>query len=190
VLRSRSMIDVRTVERHYKAIWGMPDEVFQWPRGPQETLGKDFAIARFRRPSANVVYATCGMSKPDDAPALELHMITSPPIDSTVDAQAVEILTATAHYHRTQHRLDLHHTVNFGRPWIGTSLCTHGLISLPYLDGPTLEWGANGELRCLWLIPITPKELAFKNANGIEALEERLEKARFDHADRTRPSVI
>jgi hypothetical protein len=185
-----AMTDVRAIEQHYKSVWGSPSDVLRWTHGPQDALGASFAVARFQRPSGNAVYATCGMSQSDDMPALELHLITKPPIGSAVDAQLVELLTAIAHYHRTQHRLDLHHTVNFGKPWIGSSLCTHGLVSLPYLDGPALEWGVNRKLRCLWLIPITPEELAFKNESGIEALEKRFEQAQFDYADRARPSVV
>jgi hypothetical protein len=49
-------------------------------------------------------------------------------------------VTAIAHFHRTGSALGLGHTVNFGRPWLPTSSCTHGLGSLPYLDGPDLEW--------------------------------------------------
>lgn len=46
----------------------------------------------------------------------------------------------TAHFHRTGSALGLGHTVNFGRPWLPGSSCTHGLVSLPYLFGPELEW--------------------------------------------------
>jgi len=105
----------------------------------------------------------------------------------------VELLTVTAHYHRTGHPLDLGHTVDFGRPWMPGSSCDHALLSLPYLDGPDLE---NCEVmeresvRFLWLIPITPQELKYKQRLGLEALEEVFERSRFDYSDPTRASVV
>jgi len=105
-----------------------------------------------------------------------------------------ELLTAVAHYHRTGAKLGLGHTVNFGRPWLPDSLCTFGLISLPYIDGPKLEWlpldSADHCARLLWLVPITEAEVAFKKAHGVEALEERLEAAHFDYIDPQRASVV
>jgi len=81
--------------------------------------------------------------------------------------------------------------VNFGKSWIEDSPCQHGLISLPYLDGPSLE---NLQLdgafvRFLWIVPITGEELEFKKASGLEALESRFEKAEFNYLNPYRPSV-
>ncbi len=69
------------------------------------------------------------------------------------------------------------------------STCTHGLISLPYLDGPDLEWLAEPKVRFLWLIPITEAEVRFKKSYGMEALERKLEERRFDFLDPSRVSV-
>jgi hypothetical protein len=102
----------------------------------------------------------------------------------------VEILTAVSHYHRTGTPLGLGHSVNFGKPWVAGSACTHGLISLPYLDGPSLEWLANPEVRFLWMIPITDAEVQFKKRHGMEALEQRFEEAQFDFLDPFRASVV
>ncbi len=105
----------------------------------------------------------------------------------------VELLAVTAHYHRTGHALDLGHTVNFGRPWMPGSSCDYGLLSLPYLDGPSLEHYKITEresVRFLWLIPITPLELKYKQRLGLEALEEAFEKSRFDYSDPKRVSVV
>jgi hypothetical protein len=127
------------------------------------------------------------MSEERDEAPLELHLLS--PVATT---EHVELLTAVAHYHRTGARLGLGHTVNFGRPWLPGSRCTHGLISLPYLDGPDLEiLSVDGKtVRFLWLIPITKEEVEFKKKNGLEALEARLEEANFAYGDPKRPSVV
>jgi hypothetical protein len=80
--------------------------------------------------------------------------------------------------------------VNFGEPVLPGSLCTQGLISLPYLDGPSLEWLAEPRVRFLWLIPITGREVAFKKKFGTEALEEQFEKRQFDLLNPHRDSVV
>lgn len=132
-------------------------------------------------------YATQCMSQPEDKERLELHMFSDDRHD-----EIVELLVATSHYHRTGARLGLGDTVNFGRPWLPNSLCDHGLISLPYLDGPTLErLDDNGtKTRFLWLIPITKGEVEFARANGVEALESRFQKLKLNYLDPKRPAVV
>jgi hypothetical protein len=111
---------------------------------------------------------------------------------ATEDDSIAKLLTATAHYHRTGRQLDLGHTVNFGRPWTENSSCDHGLISLPYLDGPALEWLDLGDrkIRFLWIIPVTSAEARFAKDHGVDCLEERLEAAHFNYLDGERPSVV
>jgi hypothetical protein len=128
------------------------------------------------------------MSQPDDEDRIELHLLTRR--SGQVLDELVELLTAVAHYHRTGRRLAVGHSVNFGRPWLPGSACTHGLISLPYLDGPELEWLAAPAVRFLWLIPVTEAEVSFKKSRGLEALEERFEATAFDYLDPRRPSVV
>jgi hypothetical protein len=104
----------------------------------------------------------------------------------------VELLTALGHYHRTGARVGLGDTVNFGRPWLPGSTCTHGLLSLPYLDGPGVEWLhlADGAcVRFLWLVPITAEELAYKKKHGVDALEACFERAGLNYLDANRHSV-
>ncbi len=74
------------------------------------------------------------MSQPNDQRPIELHMFS--PLEAD---EVVELLVVTAHYHRTAAPLGPGHTVNFGRPWLDASECKYGLVSLPYLDGPSLE---------------------------------------------------
>ena len=133
------------------------------------------------------VYATCGMSSFQRTGDIELHLHAPGQL-----SDHVETLTAIAHFHLTSAVLGLGHTVRLGRPWIPQSSCDHGLISLPYLDGPALEnctldgWS----LRCLWLVPITAAEVAFKQSRGLEALEALFESKGLDYANPGRRSVI
>jgi len=89
-------------------------------------------------------------------------------------------------------RLDLGHTVNFGRPRLPGSNCNYGLISLPYLDGPGLEWFLENQrkTRCLWLIPITAGEASFAKHHGLASLENQFEQGNFNYMDAMRPSVV
>ena len=132
-------------------------------------------------------YATECMSMRHDANPIELHMLAPEPNDGIV-----ELLAVTAHYHRTETWLGLGHSVNFGRPWWDRSSCDHGLISLPYLDGPKLEWLVADEFRArfLWLIPITSSEVEFKRTQGLEKLERRFEQMGLDYLNPVRPSVV
>jgi hypothetical protein len=127
------------------------------------------------------------MSQPEDAERLELHLVTWE--KKAIEHGLVELLTVVAHYHRTGRALGLGHTVNFGRPWLPGSRCTHGLISLPYLDGPNLEWLAEPRIQFLWLIPVTEAEVRYKRQHGLEALEQRFEESQFNYLDPVRASV-
>jgi hypothetical protein len=127
------------------------------------------------------------MSQPQDSAAVELHMLS--PWESD---EIVELLVATAHFHRTQTCLDVGHSVNFGRPWLESSECTHGLVSLPYLDGPALGKcnHTSGVISCYWLLPVTASEIAFKKNRGLDALEERFEVSGFNYLDPYRRQVV
>jgi hypothetical protein len=127
------------------------------------------------------------MSQPVDQRPIELHVFSREEAD-----EVVELLVATSHFHRTGAKLGLGHSVNFGRPWMGTSKCNYGLVSLPYLDGPSLENLKIGskELKFYWLIPVTRSEVEFKKQNGLEALEELFGRARLDYLNPARSAVI
>lgn len=178
----------KRIEDHYKENWGIDGQVRPFTAGPVHQLPSGFAVLAYppREGRSLWTYATCGMSRPDDANPLELHWFSPVPSDNIV-----ELLVATAHFHRTATRLGLWHTVNFGRPWLDASLCTHGLISLPYLDGPMLEDLATpaATIKCLWMIPITKAELDVKKSRGVEALEELFETPGFNYADPARASL-
>lgn len=182
------------VRAHYENVWGVKSEFLKWTKGPSHDLPKDFCILEFApTPSkSGWGYATCCMWDEEDAVGaeqaelLELHL-WSPVKSLTCSGQGnhLELLTAVAHYHRTGAKLGMGHTVNFGRPWLPGSNCDHGLVSLPYLDGPSLEdlHMENISVRCLWLIPITQEEVDFKRENGLDALEELFEETAFNYLD-------
>jgi hypothetical protein len=178
-----------TIENHYSDVWNSKPSICNFNTGPLGQLPNGFAVLRFppRDDRKLWTYATRCMSLPADDKPLELHVFSPWETD-----QVVEILVATAHFHRTSTKLDVGHSVNFGRPWIGKSDCDHGLISLPYLDGPRLEHlpVETGTVKFYWLIPVTASEVDFKKANGLEALEVELEKSAFDYVDPLRGSVV
>jgi hypothetical protein len=129
------------------------------------------------------------MSQPNNEIRTELHLFSQIKAD-----EHVEVLTAIAHYQRSGNSIGLGDTVNFGRPWVIGSKCDYGLISLPYLDGPSLEVldmpEINTSVRCLWLVPITKAELDYKKRYGVEALEHKLEESQFNYLDAERQSVV
>lgn len=180
----------RQLTAHYESVWQGPAVVKRWRRGPTHDLPKGFRILEVAPTKSRGfwTYTTCGMSGGIDRDAIELHLFAP-----AADSAHVELLTVIAHFHLTGTALGLSHTVNFGRPWLPGSACDHGLISLPYLDGPPLERfcpGENHEARCLWLIPITSGERDFKKERGVEELERRFDASGFDYLDPLRPSVV
>ncbi|HEY1385426.1 MAG TPA: suppressor of fused domain protein [Dongiaceae bacterium] len=178
-----------SVESHYRSVWGVDAEPRQFSAGAIQRLPVDFIILRYPPHAERALwaYATCGMSQPDDAAPLELHMF-SPRASPEIE----ELLVVTAGFHRTYATLDVGHSVNFGRPWLTESNCRHGLISLPYVDGPTLENLRIGEtlVKCYWLIPVTLDEVNYKQLNGLEALEQTFERKSLNYWDPSRESTV
>lgn len=176
----------RRVVAHGKKFWGEP-RLRRMKAGRIGELPDDFCVAEFPREERDYwTYATVGMSQPEDEAGLEIFLLS--PVQSPLH---VETLSAIAHYHRTGKPLDLGHTVNFGRPWLPGSRCEYGLLSLPYLEGPKLEYAriAGRDVRFLWLIPITKSEVELKKKHGLEALEARFDEAQFNYLDPNRPAV-
>jgi hypothetical protein len=177
------------ITAHYENCWGGKSTAKYWKRGPIEELTPGFTVLEFppTKDRNMWTYATCGMSQQGDAPPVEIHLFV--PVQSE---SLVELLTVIAHYHLTGAYLDVGHTVNFGRPWLAGSTCDHGLISLPYLDGPKLEWleESDQKIHFLWLVPITLAEVQFKMTHGLEALESRFDSSQFNYLNPKRTSVV
>lgn len=180
---------IYNIRKHYVDIWCNQPVEQRLDKGPIYELPDKFCILEFKPTKTRNMwtYATCGMSSHNDKNPVELHIFS--PVEHY---GLVEILTAAAHYHRTGHRLALDHTINFGRPCWPKSNCEYGLISLPYLDGETLEWLSINEnkVQFLWLIPITKQELEYKKQFGISALEDKFEECSLNYLDILRASVI
>lgn len=180
---------IEKIQKHYNAAWENESNEHKLNKGPIQELPEGFKILSFKPTKTRNMwtYATCGMSMPTDSYPLELHIFAPEQNDSLV-----EILTAIAHYHRNGSSLGLGHTINFGQPWWEQSNCEYGLISLPYLDGPSLEWLDLDKMKVqfLWLIPLTKQEAEYKKKHGLESLEERVDDSSFEYLNPYRKSII
>lgn len=105
----------------------------------------------------------------------------------------IELLAMVSHMHADpDHRLNVGHTMNLGRPVLPGSPLDHLLISLPYLLGQEFEFAHFGDghhAQILWVVPITENEQRFRHESGLDALEDRFEEAAIDVLDAFRPSV-
>lgn len=177
------------IRNHYDNVWGVKSQTCLFSAGPIHQLPEDFVVLKYAPHGARRMwtYATCGMSQAGDHRPIELHMFSPQESDDVV-----ELLVVTAHFHRTGERLGLGHSVFFGRPWIGRSQCQYGLISLPYLDGPTLEIAHidEGIVNFYWMIPVAHSEVEYKKKNGLESLEEKFDSTGFNYLDPDRKSVV
>jgi len=187
-MESEQVAYCKSLIKHLTKCWAVsPRRVAPRPSNFCE-LHRSFQVLEFvpTKKRNSWIYATCGMANRDGG-NVELFLISPVQHDSHAD-----LLGAIAHYHLTESALGLNHTVHFGIPWFEGSLCSYGLISLPYLDGPSMErFSFGGEtVRCLWLIPITEDEKIFVNEHGIEALEAVFDSVDFDYRDPNRRSVV
>jgi hypothetical protein len=181
------MTTAAEIEAHYLRNWGSTGIRCLFNKGPIPDLPTGFAVLKFP-PRANRqmwTFATRCMGQDGDQEPLDLHCFSA-----TDAAPLVEMLYAVAHFHRTGSTLGLGHTVNIGRGWWEGSALEYGLVSLPYLDGPSLEYMEGHLRRFLWLIPLSEREVEFKRGMGLEALEQALERSGVDYLDPGRASVV
>ena len=172
---------------HYETVFKNQANILKWDKGPVNTFSNDFCILEFSPNQSRDMwtYATCCMSEENEFSRIELHIFSK-----KQDRSIIELLYATAYYHK-QFKLNLNHTINFGRPWQNESECKFGFISLPYLDGANLEnlKQNNRFIKFYWLIPITLRELEIKKNRGVNALEELFEQEGFDYSNSKRKSL-
>ncbi|MBS1597900.1 MAG: suppressor of fused domain protein [Bacteroidetes bacterium] len=176
---------------HYLAAWENEPNFYFFDKGPIEKLPYNFRVLEFAPTASRSMwtYATCCMSLPSDPEPMELHIFS--PVK---DHRFIELLTAIAYYHHNNRKLGLHHSFNFGSSLFEHSLCKHGYISAPYLDGPGLENLMLKEIdiniKFYWIIPITEAELKYKKQYGALALEGKLESAKVDYTNFLRASTV
>jgi hypothetical protein len=175
---------------HYENYFGISGTKLILDKGPNEKLHPDFYVLEFKPNDRHDfwVYCSVGMSLDmKEIDPIELFLFSP-----RQDKAHIELITVCASYHRQVAKLDIHHTVNIGRPWLDNSLCDHAFISLPYLDGPELELFKynNQTIHCYWLIPITEKERDYKSKNGCEALEQLFEDKQFDYLNPGRQCLL
>lgn len=137
------------------------------------------------------VYLSCGAWEASTSGGLgqEFFLLASHPDPAHVDTIGAVALAHLA----GRGLLGLGTVLPLGRPWVEGSLCDHLLVTLPYPYGPNLERVAVSDgfaLALRWLVPITPAEAALAQAQGGEAVEQRLEAARADFLDPRRAGVV
>jgi hypothetical protein len=180
--------------RHVNDFW--PDrkaDLFTWNLGPIREVLPDFAVCRLtpRIAGESWAYVSIGASDVEMEPDYSVEFVLLAPDEN---ARHIETLAIVAHYHATSPvKLDVGHIVNVGRPWLGTSICEHLLVSLPYPFGPNLEWcrpSSAKAIRFLWLLPITASEAAHARSFGLESLEQRFDELAIDAIDVQRSSAV
>lgn len=178
----------QAVRQHYSSVWGERMSLADFPPSTRSFLSRHFEVLCLPPTSSRNAwtYATSGMSEGMQHP-IELHILSPNSSD-----EVPELLAAVASFHREIGGLALGDTVNFGKPWIQESTCEYGLVSLPYLDGPSLEildLGEKEDIRFYWLLPITQSEVEFKKENGLDELEALFDATEFNYLDPFRSSV-
>ncbi len=176
--------------KHYERYFGVNGRLSKHDRGPVEKLHKDFSVLEIPPNKAHNMYCYCtvGMSADRvDGNLVELF-VYSPRATNGM----VELMTMCASYHKDRDPLNLNHTVKLGQGWLDDSICDHGFISLPYLDGEELELLSFGgrTVHCYWFIPITETERDYKITHGAERLEQLFEDKGLDYLNPARRSLI
>ena len=186
----KAKLFTQSLQKHYETFYGISGQRLLWEKGPIEKLHEDFYVLEFKPNKRHEFYSYCtvGMSLDRDDDNLIEIFIYSPSEDRSI----VELLTMIVSYHRNSMPLNLHHTVNIGRPWLDNSNCDHCFLSRPYLDGDELEYfDFEGELyNCYWLIPITENERDYKIDKGCEALEQLFEDKQIDYLNPDRECLL
>jgi hypothetical protein len=178
---------------HLQGFW--PNSVVveeRWEQGRIEDNIPGFQVLRVKSqtPGRPVIYVTngCFIVEPTRHIRHEFFLISP-----SEDRRHVETLTMLATFHADErYKLDVGSVANIGGPWMQSSECDHLLISVPYPYGPKLEWKKLPDIcvRFLWALPITPREAAFVELNGYDALEQKFDAAKVDYLNVARSSTV
>jgi hypothetical protein len=172
---------------HYESVWGKLCYEMRWSQGPVSQLPEGFHTEVFQKDKTTKVIVTSGLSLGNAEHPIELCMYF--PSGFSNEARLGEILTITAHYHLTGGNLGVGDSVNWGEPIIPGSQCAWGYLSWPYLEGKVLGDINFNKAKVFWLVPLTEAELAFKKAEGVEALEVVFEGQGLNYIDFLRGSL-
>jgi hypothetical protein len=170
---------------HFVGHWKAVPQLRRLSTGRFYELPSWFSVLEFQRKRI-WCYATIGMSggEPD---GIEAFIVTP-----DQNLRAVEFLYSLTHFHLTGARLELGHTVNFGKELWGGSGLDHGFLSFPYVEAAGFDSFDcdNGHTAVAWLIPITSTERDYKKENGVEALETLFESHNLDYLNPSRASLV
>jgi Suppressor of fused protein (SUFU) len=178
------------LKKHYESYFDIAGQELILENDVTEKLHPDLYVLEFKPNNRHNFWTYCsiGMSldRKDDN-LIELFVFSP-----WQDKAHVELITVCASYHRNCLPLNIHHTINIGRPWLDQSTCDHCFISLPYLDGTDIELFEFNKktYHCYWLIPITEKERNFKIENGCEALEQLFEDKQLNYLNPDRQCLL
>lgn len=166
---------------------GHPGKEERWSAGPL-AQDEDFIVMRYAPGPKTDLWTYCSVGASLPALGAQRHEFFA--LSPRSDIRLVELVTMVAHYHRTE-KLGPFHMFPIGEPWLDGASCDAFLVSLPYTFGPALERldSESVTARFLWLLPITSAERQFAKTNGVDALEERFDKARLEYWDIARRSV-
>jgi hypothetical protein len=183
---------VQAVEQHLREFFaGHAVTPLVWPVGPADQRLPGFRVLRIGPGprTGQWVFASVGASA--IAVGGRQELVLCAPTDDPVHLETVAMV-ATYHAGGGSDRLGLGHTVPIGRAWVSGSACSVLLISLPYPFGPDLERCPTpaGQVRVLWLLPITQAEQRFVQDHGLEALEQRFDDGGLEYWRPDRRSVI
>ena len=178
---------------HLRHFWSnRSQEEFVWALGPVERSLPGFAVRRVApaEPNDPWVYVSLGawQATRDSDHGMEFFLLSP-----REDPLHVELLAMVANLHAdNRYHLKVGSTIDIGRPWIEGSTTDYLLVSLPYPYGPTLEMCYVGarHIRFLWLVPISRAEADLVRDQGLEVLEDKLDRSGVDVISPTRSSLV
>ena len=180
---------IEGIIQHYEDVWGVEYTHKISKDSAMHALDPAFRVLEFSQlpDRPEWAYATCGMSLAKDPKPIEIHLFSL-----KRDRKLVDLLSSIAYGYRNGDAMEVNDIVNFGRPWHKNSICTHGLVSLPYPDGSKMEveriLGKNTFF--YWMIPITEREADYKKNCGIYDLNLLFDEPPLDYMNIRRRSVV
>lgn len=161
---------------------------FLWNQPPLKDICKDFEIVRVSpdKIADGWLFVTNGASiiKKEHGEKYEFLIIS--PKDEPIHIETLSMFVSF--YANPNYEVLPGKIIDIGRPWMLGSNLDHLLVSLPYPYGPTLEHC--GEVRILWLQPISQSEKIFADRFGLDALEQKFEDEKVNYMAANRESVV